>query len=259
MLFIASFTIYLFASIQTTSLSSQPVVIAQSSVDTFLLSKNLTNYEIAEQNIIEAEKLIQSKQWREAYTTIENAIRYLELVQVQDPMYQRSQELIVVLRGVLKDLAEMLTQPSQLSVLPQTTPAPQRSSQYDSGIRSAQKAVEEGKVKNWAAARSWWEAAIKHMRAVPVGDPRYSQAQQKIQEYSVNYNEIDKRIRLEAQAQQERQRQQQQQRIPTTTIRSGGPARAPRRGVCECPYDFDSAGRRCGARSTYSKSGRGNC
>ncbi len=48
MLLIAPFSTYLVASIQLISLPSQLVVIAQSSVDTFLLSKKPTNYEIAE-------------------------------------------------------------------------------------------------------------------------------------------------------------------------------------------------------------------
>ncbi|WP_199324760.1 thermonuclease family protein [Phormidium sp. FACHB-1136] len=33
------------------------------------------------------------------------------------------------------------------------------------------------------------------------------------------------------------------------------PSRAPVQGSCECPYDTDSAGRSCGARSSYSRSG----
>ncbi|WP_198806970.1 thermonuclease family protein [Leptolyngbya sp. BL0902] len=36
---------------------------------------------------------------------------------------------------------------------------------------------------------------------------------------------------------------------------SGTPSRAPVQGSCECPYDTDSAGRSCGGRSSYSRSG----
>jgi micrococcal nuclease len=36
---------------------------------------------------------------------------------------------------------------------------------------------------------------------------------------------------------------------------SGTPNRSPVQGSCECPYDVDSAGRSCGGRSSYSRSG----
>ena len=48
---------------------------------------------------------------------------------------------------------------------------------------------------------------------------------------------------------------------PTLTNTTGTPSRAAVQGSCECPYDTDSAGRSCGGRSTYSRSGgeRGEC
>ncbi|MBU6230468.1 MAG: thermonuclease family protein [Cyanobacteria bacterium REEB459] len=41
---------------------------------------------------------------------------------------------------------------------------------------------------------------------------------------------------------------------PTTPV----PIRDPQRGRCDCPYDLDNAGRACGDRSSYSRSGGTN-
>ncbi len=41
---------------------------------------------------------------------------------------------------------------------------------------------------------------------------------------------------------------------PTTPV----PIREPQRGRCDCPYDLDNAGRSCGDRSSYSRSGGTN-
>jgi hypothetical protein len=49
--------------------------------------------------------------------------------------------------------------------------------------------------------------------------------------------------------------------VPTSTPSSspspavGSPIRPPYTGSCDCPYDLDSAGRQCGARSAYSRPG----
>lgn len=42
---------------------------------------------------------------------------------------------------------------------------------------------------------------------------------------------------------------------PSATPVSTGPIREPVSGSCDCPYDTDSAGRRCGGRSAYSRPG----
>lgn len=41
---------------------------------------------------------------------------------------------------------------------------------------------------------------------------------------------------------------------PTTPV----PLREPQRGRCDCPYDLDNAGRTCGDRSSYTRSGGSN-
>lgn len=192
----------------------------------------------------------QNQQWQQAEQAWETAIRTLQTIPAQHPQYALAQQKIIEYRQNLTLIRGRMNQPTA-------------SSQYDAGISSARRAVEEGQQQNWQAALNWWDSAIKHMQAVPPGDPRYSQAQAKVREYRNNYNEIQKRIRLDAIAAAERERLRQQQTLRTTpsysSSYSGGPRRAPRRGTCECPYDLDSAGRRCGGRSSYSRSGRGNC
>jgi hypothetical protein len=42
---------------------------------------------------------------------------------------------------------------------------------------------------------------------------------------------------------------------PSPAPAVGSPIREPISGSCQCPYDTDSRGRRCGGRSAYSKPG----
>jgi hypothetical protein len=42
---------------------------------------------------------------------------------------------------------------------------------------------------------------------------------------------------------------------PSPSPVATGPIREPVSGSCDCPYDTDSAGRRCGGRSAYSRPG----
>lgn len=45
---------------------------------------------------------------------------------------------------------------------------------------------------------------------------------------------------------------------PSPSPVATGPIREPVSGSCDCPYDTDSAGRRCGGRSAYSRPGEAN-
>lgn len=43
--------------------------------------------------------------------------------------------------------------------------------------------------------------------------------------------------------------------LHTLPVGAQTPSRAPVSGSCDCPYDSDSSGRRCGGRSAYSRPG----
>lgn len=190
--------------------------------------------------------------------------------------------IILVSAGEPEQNTASSTQDSQLAVEQTTTaakaeakpPAPEpRPETLQTSVALAQEAVSEGQTAqtadDWQRVGQLWNEAIAALEQVPSDSSYYELALQKIDEYQGNADyaqqaraavlqreaEIaaeEERARQAAiAAEEERQRQAAQQAAP----QQSGPARAPRSGSCDCPYDTDSAGRRCGGRSAYSRPG----
>lgn len=106
--------------------------------------------------------------------------------------------------------------------------------------KAAELAGESKTVNEWQNTANAWKSAHELMQSIPAESPRYTVAQQKAIEYKSN--------------------QQQALSRRESARNSGGttPFRAPIRGSCDCPYDIDSRGNRCGGRSAYSRPGGSN-
>jgi len=153
------------------------------------------------------------------------------------------------------------------------TPEP-RPEALQTSVDLAQQAVSAGQiaqtVEEWQQVSQLWNEAIAALKQVS-SDSSYSElALQKIDEYQANADyaqqaqeailQREAEIAAEAErarqaaiaAEEERQRQAAAQQAAQ---QQSGPSRAPRSGSCDCPYDTDSAGRRCGGRSAYSRPG----
>ncbi|MEO0409166.1 MAG: hypothetical protein AAF289_17625 [Cyanobacteria bacterium P01_A01_bin.135] len=161
----------------------------------------------------------------------------------------------------------------QATAAPEAEPAPEpRPEALQTSVTLAQEAVSAGQTAqtaaDWERVHQLWNEAIAALGRVPSGSSYHELALQKIEEYQGNADyalqardavlQRDAEIVAEAErarqaaiaAEEERQQQAAQQAAPQS-----GPARTPRSGSCDCPYDTDSAGRRCGKRSAYSRPG----
>lgn len=105
---------------------------------------------------------------------------------------------------------------------------------------------------DWELAKALWEEATGLMKAVPPSSQNYETAKKKAEEYQRNVDVAAIKAGGDVKA-----TDTPASPSPTTTppVTSTTPARATKTGSCECPYDRDSAGRRCGGRSAYSKPG----
>jgi hypothetical protein len=95
----------------------------------------------------------------------------------------------------------------------------------------------------WQSVAENWQTALNLLSAVPESSTNYDTAQVKITEYTNNLAYAQSQVSSAQQASQ------------SASTRSLTQARAPRSGSCDCPYDRDSRGRRCGDRSAYSRPG----
>lgn len=175
--------------------------------------------------------------------------------------------LIVGLGGTLPEQPPEVTSsppPETVSSLrvevdpPTPTPEPAPEA-FREAINYATEAVNLGQTAqttdDWEAAANLWQQAVDSLGQVPENSSYFQTAQAKITEYGANRETAQQqaeRIRQEAiAAEQERQRQEAARAQP----QPGSPIRAAASGSCDCPYDTDSAGRRCGGRSAYSRPG----
>lgn len=104
--------------------------------------------------------------------------------------------------------------------------------------------------EQWEGVSQQWQTAIAFAQQVSSHDPNHATAQQKAEEWGEN-----RRIALQkitsVHSQPTEKQPEKQSKPQKRRVRS----RDPVSGSCDCPYDTDSAGRSCGARSAYSKPG----
>ena len=139
-------------------------------------------------------------------------------------------------------------------------PAPEPTPEtFQNALNHATEAVNLGQnattAEDWEAAANQWKSAVESLEQVPEDSSYFQTTQTKLAEYSSNLEYAQQqadRIRQEALA-AEQQRQQQQ--AATSAPQPDSPIRASVSGSCDCPYDRDSSGRRCGRRSAYSRPG----
>ncbi|MGG6297761.1 hypothetical protein ACQ4M4_25495 [Leptolyngbya sp. AN02str] len=184
-----------------------------------------------------AENAVSADDWNVVTTQFEQAIKLLEGVPAQDVNYAAAQDS-------LKRSSYALSF-AQKQELPPSDPFPEA---IKAAMNAANLTQTASFTSEWRQIVEQWEAAIQHLANVPKSSPNYETAQAKIAEYSKNQTYAQERIKaLTASS--------------TTTTSTGqskgsiAPARSPRSGSCQCPYDYDSRGRSCGERSAYSRPG----
>lgn len=147
---------------------------------------------------------------------------------------------------------------------------------------------------SWQAVAETWEQAVELMRAVPAESPNRKTAEQKVEEYSQNLAYAQTMVTSSAPTPVatiatlpvEVPSPTPSPSLPTPTAAPAPtpapprpttassptaqrsttpapqparePARAPRTGSCDCPYDRASNGSRCGRRSAYYRPGGGS-
>jgi hypothetical protein len=177
--------------------------------------------------------------WNLVESRWNQSVSYLEALPENDPNYAAAQAQLPTFR-----LSAMLA--SQGQALPDD-PFPLA---IETATRASQSTQTASIPSSWQAVSEDWQLAIALMQAVPADSPNFAAAQERVTQYQQNLayatSNANKPVPVTTTT---------ATTVTTNSTVSRRPARSSRSGSCDCPYDTDSAGRRCGNRSAYSKPG----
>ena len=184
-----------------------------------------------------SESAVSLDDWSLAESRWERAIQALEQIPKEHSNYEQAQSKLVEFKlGLLNAQNRRKPDESLQMALQKRTEAAELTQAAESSWE-------------WQTVATAWEEALNLLKAIPESSSNYQSAQAKIEEYEGNlaYAQtnvgapptiVSDTIPLPA--------------MSTDTVK---PAREPRTGSCDCPYDRTSNGSRCGRRSAYSRPG----
>ena len=199
--------------------------------------------------------------WVKIASTMASSLILLAALTSESPEPQVSHTSLPSTDGVQTETSGVAPTP-EIVASPNLSPTPEPKPEaapepFRVAVNHATEAVNLGQSAqtsdDWKKAAGQWQSAVASLEDVPTDSTYYGVSQAKLTEYRANLayaQQQEEQSRLAEIAEVERQRQQAAEPKP------GEPIRASRSGQgCDCPYDIDRAGRRCGRRSAYSKPG----
>ena len=194
--------------------------------------------EFAESAAKFSESAVSLDDWSLAESRWERAIQALEKIPEDHSSYEQTQSKLTEFRLGLSN-AQNRRKPDE---------ALQMSLQK--GTEAAELTQTAEYSWEWQAVATTWEEALNLLKAIPESSGDYRSAQAKIEEYEKNLAYAQTNVvSLPAVVSDTTP-------IPAaTSTDTVKPAREPRTGSCDCPYDRASNGSRCGGRSAYSRPG----
>lgn len=200
--------------------------------------------------------------WEEAKTGWEESIHFLEGIPPETSVYAEAQEKLVSYQDKLTAIkARIITEI-------------QAAKKYEESRLAGDKLVTltrdliypgQEELPKLKEAQASLESLIRLLRSIPAGTAQHENAQNRLQAHSKDYQELVNAVKEIEACNNDSSLYYSScrvfSRIRVTTFSDSGasygdtPIRASRSGSCECPYDRDSAGRSCGARSAYSRPG----